>query len=48
MINYDNNYIYFSYVQDNGRNGDKFMNNVQPVASRIPYMVAPGNHETMK
>jgi len=24
---------------------DNFMNKIQPIASRVPYMVAPGNHE---
>ncbi|GMI23203.1 hypothetical protein TrRE_jg10068, partial [Triparma retinervis] len=30
---------------DNGRRGDDFMNNIQPLASRVPYMVDAGNHE---
>jgi len=32
---------------DNGRNGDNFMNSVQPMAARVPYMVDIGNHENI-
>jgi acid phosphatase type 7 len=28
-----------------GRNGDTFLNTIQPVAARVPYMTIPGNHE---
>ncbi len=28
-----------------GARGDMFMNLVQPIASRVPYSVIPGNHE---
>ena len=28
-----------------GRNGDEFLESIAPIASRVPYMVAPGNHE---
>jgi hypothetical protein len=30
---------------DNARVGDAFMNQIEPLASRIPYMTCPGNHE---
>ncbi|WAR19262.1 ACP7-like protein [Mya arenaria] len=30
---------------DNGYTGDKFMNMVEPLASELPYMTCPGNHE---
>jgi hypothetical protein len=30
---------------DNGHTGDDFMNAIQPLASRVPYMVDVGNHE---
>lgn len=30
---------------DNGGRGDEFMDMIEPIASRIPYMTAPGNHE---
>ncbi|KAF6211415.1 hypothetical protein GE061_011927 [Apolygus lucorum] len=29
----------------NGAKGDEFMRMIQPIASQIPYMVCPGNHE---
>ncbi|XP_067016547.1 acid phosphatase type 7-like isoform X1 [Acropora muricata] len=37
----------FAYDMDKkkGRVGDDFMNAIQPIASRVPYMVLPGNHE---
>ena len=31
---------------DSGRRGDDFLNYIQPVASRLPYMTAQGNHES--
>lgn len=30
---------------DNGSTGDKFMNLMQPLTARLPYMTCPGNHE---
>lgn len=30
---------------DNARVGDQFMRNIQPIASKIPYMTCVGNHE---
>lgn len=30
---------------DNARNGDKFLNLIEPLASKLPYMTCPGNHE---
>eukprot|EP01120_Amphizonella_sp_Union-15-10_P004892 TRINITY_DN1565_c0_g1_i1.p1 TRINITY_DN1565_c0_g1~~TRINITY_DN1565_c0_g1_i1.p1 ORF type:complete len:413 (+),score=52.36 TRINITY_DN1565_c0_g1_i1:61-1299(+) len=30
---------------NNGATGDQFMNNIEPIASSVPYMTAPGNHE---
>ncbi len=39
----------FAYDLDfqNGRNGDLFMNQIQPIAAYVPYMTLPGNHENM-
>ena len=31
--------------QDNGRVGDEFMRNIEPIAAYLPYMTCPGNHE---
>lgn len=33
---------------DNGSKGDTFLNEIQPLTSRYPYMVAPGNHESFR
>eukprot|EP01061_Rhynchopus_euleeides_P018628 TRINITY_DN307_c0_g1_i5.p2 TRINITY_DN307_c0_g1~~TRINITY_DN307_c0_g1_i5.p2 ORF type:complete len:567 (+),score=241.54 TRINITY_DN307_c0_g1_i5:50-1702(+) len=30
---------------DNGKTGDQFMENIEQVAARVPYMVSHGNHE---
>lgn len=30
---------------DNARVGDQYMNSIQSIASYIPYMTCPGNHE---
>ncbi|CAH8497067.1 unnamed protein product [Heterobilharzia americana] len=35
----------YNMDSDNGRVGDKFMRNIQPIASRVPYMTCVGNHE---
>ncbi|CAF0901288.1 unnamed protein product [Didymodactylos carnosus] len=32
---------------DNGRYGDQFMNEIQSIATYIPYMTCPGNHENV-
>ncbi|KAJ2937495.1 hypothetical protein O0L34_g17538 [Tuta absoluta] len=31
--------------KENGEIGDQFMRMLQPIASRVPYMICPGNHE---
>lgn len=37
----------FAYDMNNedARVGDQFMNQIEPVAAYVPYMVCPGNHE---
>jgi len=35
----------YDLAQDDGRFGDAYMRQMQPVTSRIPYMTTPGNHE---
>jgi hypothetical protein len=30
---------------DNGRRGDQFLRDIEPLVARVPYMVVPGNHE---
>lgn len=37
--------IAYDMVVNNSRVGDKFMRLIEPVASKLPYMVCPGNHE---
>ncbi|EYC42359.1 hypothetical protein Y032_0534g3068 [Ancylostoma ceylanicum] len=37
--------IAYDLQDDDGKNGDKFMNQLEPLISRIPYMVVAGNHE---
>ena len=37
--------IAYDLHTDKGAVGDAFMADVEPVASRVPYLVAPGNHE---
>lgn len=35
----------YNMHDNNGSRGDDFMNDIQPIASRVPYMTCPGNHE---
>ena len=35
----------YDFAVDEGRVGDRFMNAIQPFASKVPYMGAVGNHE---
>lgn len=35
----------YDMADDNGKNGDKFMNQIQSIAAYVPYMTCPGNHE---
>mmetsp|Transcript_43326 Transcript_43326/g.102951 ORF Transcript_43326/g.102951 Transcript_43326/m.102951 type:complete len:460 (-) Transcript_43326:6-1385(-) len=37
--------IAYDLFGDMGRDGDTFLNNIEPVASQVAYMVAAGNHE---
>lgn len=37
--------IAYNLHYHDGVTGDQFMKQIQPLASRVPYMVAPGNHE---
>ncbi|GIZ01610.1 acid phosphatase type 7, partial [Caerostris extrusa] len=37
--------IAYDLHTNNGRVGDNFMNQIEPVAARVPYMVSVGNHE---
>lgn len=39
----------FAYDMDweNGRRGDEFMRQIEPIAAYVPYMTCPGNHEPM-
>ncbi|XP_033755018.1 acid phosphatase type 7-like [Pecten maximus] len=37
--------IAYDMETDGGLNGDNFMELIQPVAARVPYMTSPGNHE---
>ena len=34
-----------SYADGFDRHFDDFMNKIQPIAARVPYMITPGNHE---
>jgi len=35
----------YDMYEENGRRGDDFMAQIEPVASSVPYMTCPGNHE---
>ncbi|RUS75262.1 hypothetical protein EGW08_016977 [Elysia chlorotica] len=35
----------YDMMEDNARVGDNFMRQIEPLASRLPYMTCPGNHE---
>jgi hypothetical protein len=35
----------YDLFSEGGKVGDKFMEQVEPIATQVPYMVAPGNHE---
>ncbi|KAE9551648.1 hypothetical protein FO519_005146 [Halicephalobus sp. NKZ332] len=37
--------IAYDLHTDNGERGDLYMQNLEPLASRVPYMVVAGNHE---
>lgn len=38
----------YDMFEDEGRQGDRFMNMIQNVATQLPYMTLPGNHEYSK
>ncbi|XP_003740287.1 acid phosphatase type 7 [Galendromus occidentalis] len=35
----------YDMADDNGRRGDEFMRQIEPIAAYVPYQVCPGNHE---
>jgi len=35
----------YDMAEDNGERGDIFMEQIEPIASMVPYMTCPGNHE---
>lgn len=35
----------YNFDSDSGKTGDQFMNNIEQVAARLPYMISHGNHE---
>ena len=37
--------IAYDLNDNQGKNGDEFMRRIEPIASRVPYQVVPGNHE---
>ena len=37
--------IAYDLIDQHGKRGDKFFKSIQPIASRVPYQVVPGNHE---
>ena len=39
------NLFYDFVLKNNGQIGDDFMTQIQPIASYVPYMTCPGNHE---
>lgn len=36
----------YDFDSDNGRNGDAWMRDIEPLAAFVPYMVSHGNHES--
>ena len=42
MIIHVGDFAYDMY-EDNGSRGDVFMEQIEPIASKIPYMTCPGN-----
>ena len=40
--------IHTCYVQEDGKVGDEFMTEIEPIATQVPYMVSPGNHEWLQ
>lgn len=37
--------IMLIFLQENAKVGDEFMRQIEPIASYVPYMTCPGNHE---
>jgi hypothetical protein len=35
----------YDMAEENGNRGDVFMEQIEPIATLVPYMVCPGNHE---
>lgn len=35
----------YNMATDNGRVGNEFMRQIEPIAAYVPYMTCPGNHE---
>ncbi|XP_023333484.1 acid phosphatase type 7 [Eurytemora carolleeae] len=35
----------YDMAEENGKRGDDFMEQIEPIASTVPYMTCPGNHE---
>lgn len=44
MIIHVGDFAYDMY-EENGSRGDVFMEQIEPIATRVPYMTCPGNHE---
>lgn len=42
---YNSNSLIYLLIQNNGMVGDTFMDQIEPLASSIPYMTCVGNHE---